>query len=139
MRIFNNVLAVVVGTMVAMILVTIIEMGINKIYPLPPGTDMYDAASAAKAMAAMPSTALVLVFIDYAIAALVGGVISTILSKRVKRNPPLVTGFIMTIAGVYDSVLLHMPTWFLVANIFVYIPFAFLGYLLLKKRVATVD
>ena len=136
MRITQYVLPVVVGAMVGMILITLGEMWIETLYPLPAGTDKYDVDSLARAMKTMPDKAFVLLLVNYAICSFLSGLIATLISKRVTLRPPLVVGIVLTLAGLYNVINLPHPLWFSVLNLLVYLPFAYLGYLVIRKKTA---
>jgi hypothetical protein len=133
MGITRYVLPVVIGAMSGMILISLGEMWIETIYPLPPGTDKYDVVSLAKAIAAMPEHAFVLLLINYLAASFAAGVISTLVAKRNTVRPAFVVGIVLTLAGLYNVVSLPQPVWFSIAGLLVYIPFTYLGYRVVRK------
>ena len=139
MNITRNVLPVIIGTLVAVLILYGLEMYTYHLFPLPAGTDMYDSESATKAMKAMPQNAFYLQLVNYALSSFAGGIMATLLAKRERRGPSVATGIILTIAGIVNSVTLHEATWFSIASLFTYMPFAQLGYLALRKRKHTVN
>jgi len=55
--------------------------------------------------------------------------------KRERQNPSFIVGIILTIGSVWNYFLLHEPIWFFSAwHLLTYLPFTYLGYLLVKKR-----
>ena len=133
-HLFKNVLAVVVGALAGMVLIVLMQNIINMIYPLPAGTDMYDTESARKAISMLPTNALVLALVNYTIASFIAGMLATLLSKRETKNPPLVVGAILMVAGLWNIFLLHEPVWFSIISLFTYMPFTYLGYLMMRKK-----
>ncbi len=134
MQITKYVLPVVVGAMSGMILITLGEMAIHHMYPLPPGTDLYDADSLAKAMKQMPESALLFLLVNYVISSFLAGIIATLISGRVTLRPALVVGIVLTLAGLYNVIVLPHPMWFSMLNLLVYLPFVYLGYLAVRKK-----
>ncbi len=134
MQITKYVLPVVVGAMSGMILITLGEMAIHHMYPLPPGTDLYDADSLAKAMKQMPESALLFLLVNYVISSFLAGIIATLISGRVTLRPALVVGIVLTLAGLYNVIVLPHPMWFSILNLLVYLPFVYLGYLAVRKK-----
>lgn len=135
MGITKYILAILVGTMSAMILFTIFrDAVVYHIYPLPAGTDKYDADSFAKAVTVMPQKEFILLLADSAFTALLGGIIATLFVKRQLRLPAMATGIILTLAGLIMALSLHYPSWVVIAGLFAYLPFALLGYWVIKKR-----
>lgn len=135
MGISKYILAILVGTMSALILFTIFrDAVVYHIYPLPSGIDEYDAGSFAKVVATMPRNEFILLLADSAFTALLGGIIATLFVKRELRLPAIVTGIILTLAGLILALSLHYPSWVVVVGLFVYLPFTLIGYWLIKKR-----
>jgi hypothetical protein len=137
MGLTKYVLPVVVGAMAGMILITLGEMWIETMFPLPAGTDKYDVDSLAKAMKTMPDKAFVLLLVNYMICSFGAGAIATLVAKRVLMRPAIVVGIVLTLAGLYNVINLPHPAWFTAVNLIVYLPFAYLGYLVTRKK--TVD
>ncbi|MCW3123656.1 MAG: hypothetical protein JWQ38_3148 [Flavipsychrobacter sp.] len=137
MTVTKYVLPVVVGAMAAMMLITLGETYVGTLYPLRPGTDRYDAASLAAGMRDMPDKAFMLLLVNYMVCSFVGGIAGTLFIKRESARPSVVIGIVLTFAGLYNFLYLPHPSWFAV-NLLVYIPFSYLGYLLLRRKEATV-
>jgi len=133
MAITKYVLPVVVGAMSGMVLISFGEMAIHNIYPLPPGTDLYDADSLAKGMKAMPANAFVLLLVNYVICSFFAGLIATLVAGRTEARPAIVVCIVLTLAGIYNAVNLPHPSWFY-SCILLYLPFAYLGYLAVRKK-----
>jgi hypothetical protein len=133
---FDNVMAVVVGTAVGMLCIVFMQMGIYHFYPLPPGTDLYDAASAQVALSAMPAIVLWLLTASYVIGSLIAGIVASLISKRNTKNPALICGVLMAISGIINVTTIHYPLWFTVATFFAYLPFAYVGYIIVRKKQA---
>ena len=138
MQITKYVLPVVVGAMSGMILITLGEMAIHNVYPLPPGTDLYDADSLAKAMKQMPQSALLFLLVNYVISSFLAGIIATLISGRITFRPAMVVGIVLTLAGLYNVVVLPHPLWFSIINLLVYFPFVYFGYLVVRKKEPTI-
>ena len=140
MKIFDNVPAVVVGAMTGLILIVLLYKGIHSdaLYPLPAGTDRYNADSLSKGVSALPANAFILALLAYIVSSFIAGVVTTIISKRTKRNPSIVVGVILTIMGIYYIVNLHQPAWFSIASLFTYLPFTYLGYIISRKKMMTI-
>jgi hypothetical protein len=129
----KNIPAVILGSLIALVLTFMLQGIVTHIFPLPPGTDMYDADSAAKAFAIMPRSGLYMMLVNYCFTSFVGGILSTLISKREKRNPALVVGIILSVGSVWNYFLLHEPLWFFALALLTYIPFTYFGYLIARK------
>ena len=138
MSITKYVLPVVVGAMSGMILITLGEMVLHNMYPLPVGTDLYDADSLNKAMKVMPVNAFYFLLCNYVICSFIAGVVATLVSKRTDRMPAMVVGIVLTLGGVYNDVYLYHPGWFIAVNLLSYLPCTLLGYYLIRKKGTTI-
>lgn len=136
MRITQYVLPVVVGAMAGMILITLGETAIEQLYPLPPDTDKYDVESLAKAMKTMPEKGFMLLIVNYIICSFLAGLIATLVARRTASRPAVVVGIVLTLAGLYNAINLPHPQWFYL-HLLVYLPFTYLGYLLVRKKGTT--
>jgi hypothetical protein len=134
MQFTKYVLPVVVGSMSGVVLIMLGEKGLHLMYPLPKGTDLYDVESVAKYIAGLPSAAFGLELIIYIIASFFAGILSSLLSKRASKRPPVVVGIVLTLAGLYNVINLPQPAWFSVVSMLVYLPSAYLGFLIVRSK-----
>jgi hypothetical protein len=135
MEITKYVLPVVVGAMSGMILIVLGQIGIFHLYPLAADTDLYDAESLAKAVKHMHVATYILLLINYCICSLLAGIIATLVAQRTTARPAVVIGIVLTLSGVYYVVNMPYPLWYSILNLLVYMPFAYLGYLIVRKKV----
>jgi hypothetical protein len=139
MRITQYVLPVIVGAMSGMILITLGQKGIYIIYPAPANTDFYDSDSLAQYIKLLPLNAFILFLINYAICSFLAGIISTLVAKRESIRPPLVVGFVLTLSGLYYIFTMPQPGWYSLATMFAFMPFAYLGYLVARKKAVSTE
>lgn len=133
MQITKYILPVVAGTMAAMMLILLGETAIIKMY-LPPGANQNDPEAIANAVKHMPLSAFLFLLVNYIICSFIAGIISTLISKRIALMPALVVGIVLTLAGLYNVVSIPHPMWFSVFNLFIYLPFTYFGYLVIRKK-----
>ena len=119
-----------------MILITLGEMTVNHLYPLAVGTDKYDAESLSKAMTALPPAAFALLLVNNMICSFFAGIICTLVSMRIASRPALVVGIVLALAGIYKIINLWHPIWFSILDPLIYLPFVWVGYLLVRKKPA---
>jgi len=139
MQITKYVLPVVVGAMCGMILIILGRNLVFTIYPLLPGTDKYDADSLGRSIKLLPDKGFIMLLVNSAVCSFLAGIIATLVSKRETMRPPLVVGFVLMLAAVYDFINLGEPTWFAVINVLIYMPLAYLGYVTLRKKIVVND
>ena len=134
MQITKYVLPVVVGAMAGIMLISGGETMVFSVYPLLPGTDRYDAESLAKAMKVLPASAFMFLIVNYIVCSFLAGILTTLVSKGTTLRPPIVVGIVLTLAGLYNIVKLPHPLWFSILNLFIYLPFVYFGYLVVRKK-----
>lgn len=113
------ILPVVAGVMSGVILMTFGEVKVETIY----GTG-----------GLMPDAAFMILIAMYAAGSFLAGVIATVIAQRTTAIPAVVAGIALTLAGIYNMINLPHPQWFGIVNLVAYLPFAFVGYLLLRKK-----
>lgn len=113
----KHILPVVVGTMSAMILIRLCESGVHALHAMP-----FSAAL------------LTLLLVNYMVCSFLGGILSTLVAGRISAIPAIVIGIVLTLAGLYNVINLPQPLWFFVANLLVYLPFSYAGYLVVRKK-----
>ncbi len=138
MKAYKNILAAVVGCITGVVVISICEMLLGFLFPFPAHIDAYNKEVIAKAMFLMPPVALALLLLVYAIASFSGGLVATLISGKTKATPALSVGIVLTIAGVNNTIVLPHPVWFNIINVGMYLPFAYLGYRVLKQKSAVI-
>jgi hypothetical protein len=113
------ILPVVAGVMSGVILMTFGEVRVETIY----GNG-----------GLMPDTAFMILVAMYAAGSFLAGVISTVVAQRTTAIPAVVAGITLTLAGIYNMMHLPHPKWFGIVNLVAYLPFAFAGYWVLRKK-----
>ncbi len=134
MKATKYVLPVVVGVIAGMLLIKLGENLVGKLYPLPAGIDQNNVEALAKAVAAMPKAAFELLLLNYAISSFVAGLAATLVAGRTMMRPAVIVGVIMTLGGLFNVLTFpKQPVWFSVSNLLVYLPFAIVGYVTVRK------
>jgi hypothetical protein len=134
MNITKYILPGVAGTMLAMILQVFGEKGIHLSYPPPAGLDYHDKAALAQYSAQIPTQEFLLLLANYAVCSLVGGIMATTVSGRDGKAYAIIVGIVLTLAEVFNVMMMPQPFWFSAMSLLMHLPFAFLGYLLVRKK-----
>lgn len=123
----KNILSVIAGLITGVILIFLLEMLVPMVYPPPPGLDFTkaDRETMEMLMSLMPLSAMIFVLANYAIASLAGGLVSSLISK--KMGQPLMVGGFLTVANIFNLVEIPHPLWMAVTSMLVFLPFAFVG------------
>jgi hypothetical protein len=107
----RNIVAVLVGAVVALAVVSISDLVVGSIYPMPAGTDMRDAESMSAAIAALPASAMVLLVLGWAIAAGIGAFVAVRISAGHRMGIGLgITGLLL-LATIGNLAALPHPVW----------------------------
>ena len=130
----KRILAVVVSVIVSMILIGGFEYLGGLIFQHP-AVDMKDPKTISNMMASMPIAGFIWILLGYATSSFVGGLIATFISGRINMSAALITGAILMVGGIMNIIMIpYHPRWFIIANVFMYLPFAWLGYMIAKKK-----
>ena len=126
----RNVLACVAGVLLGFVTVTITDMIVHRLYPLPPGVDSKDPAALSAAIATMPTMTFVLLALGWVLAAAVGAYTAARLATRSPMACGLTAMGLLLVATLANLRSLPHPTWMWGAAI-VLLPLA--GWLAAKK------
>jgi MFS family permease len=134
MSITKYILPVVAGSIAAMVLIKVGEMGLYNVYPLPNGINVHDKESLMQAIRQMPTSAFLMLIAVYVVASFIGGLVATLVGNRVAARPAIAVGVVLTIAGMVNAVMVPNPIWFTIANLLIYLPSAYMGYLAIRRK-----
>lgn len=127
----RKILAVIVAMIVAVGIISLVQMG-NSMVVMPPSQDvMNDPAKLRDYMTNLPLTAYIVVIIGYVIASFAGGFIVTKMARQVSSGltMPLIVGGLLTVAMILNLVMLPgQPLWFAVLCLLCFIPLSLLGH-----------
>ena len=130
----KRILSVVIAVAISMTFVMGFEYIGGYIFQRPPG-DMKDPKAISNMMASMPITAFLWILLGYAISSFVGGLIATLISGRYKATPALIVGLVLMAGGIMNIIMIpYHPLWFMICDILVFLPFAWLGYFLVRAK-----
>ena len=124
----------VAGLGTAFILILVLEAALHLIFPMPSSAGMNDPAAIDRAMRAMPVSAFAALLVAYIVGSFAGGLTAALASDGSSSTPSIVTGCALTIAGAANVFAMYHPTWFRVASLLTYLPFAYLGCLAARGR-----
>lgn len=121
---------VVAGVISGSLLIGLMEELVHLMYPTDPGL------SREEMIKQMPMSALVLIIGVYIICSFGAGIVASLIAKKTTAVPAIIVGVVLTLGGMYNAIHLHHPLWFIIINLFIYIPLAWLGYYSVRKRPA---
>lgn len=113
--------AVMMGLIVAFVVTFGIELINNRIHPLalPPGADYHDRSALNAAKAQLPATALVVVVLEWFLAALSGAWVATRIARGDHR-PAWFLGVTLVAGAVRNLLEFPHPVWFWIAGLTFY-------------------
>jgi hypothetical protein len=116
LRIGGGILA---GFVVAWLCVSAAEMGVHRLYPPPPGTDLHDMEQVRKFVASLPLPPMLMVLAGW----LCGTLAGTFAAARLARSrvAAYVVGAVLLAAGIANAILIPQPLWFSIVSFAIYI------------------
>lgn len=79
-------------------------------------------------VANLPLKAFLLLLLAHFTGSFVGGFLSNLFANTRRFVPALATGVLFSCAGVINLINIPHPTWFMIADMLMYLPGAYLGY-----------
>lgn len=124
----RNILAVIVGLIVANIVnMALINLG-HSVIALPPGADVSSMEGLKVAMQSFGPEQFIFPFLAHAVGTFVGAFVASIIAVSHKLTFAMVIGVVSLIGGIIAGIYLGAPLWYdAVDFVFAYIPMAWLG------------
>ncbi len=130
----KRIIAVVAGIAIAMLVIMAFESAGSLLFKTP-DVDPRNPKTISDMMANMPLAAFIWLLLGHAVGVLAGGIMATFLSGRNNVQPALIVGGCITVGGIMNLIAIpYHPLWFMITDTLQYIPFAWLGYLLVKSK-----
>ena len=130
----RNIFSIIAGSIVAYIIISLVELASLWVYPLPEGVNLADEASMKAYMKEMPQGVFFLLLVAYAAGSLVGGAVAAFINTKMKLAASIGVAAVLTIMGFINLASLPHPVWFWIAGSAIYLPFAWLGGRQVVKR-----
>lgn len=117
--------AVLLGNVIAVAIVQIAELGVHAISPPPPGMSMRNMETIKAHVAALPTSALLLVLAGW----LIGTFLGAWTAAKVGRTPitAYVVGAILFVLGAYNAIVFPQPIWYSIVLSVIYIVATLIG------------
>ena len=128
----KQILAVIVGVIVGGLTIYAIE-SINMVrFPWPEDLSMEDKEAFAEYVSSLPVDAFITVIIAHLVGSFIGGFVCSKITPNKKLLLGTICGVFFLAGGIMNLVMIPDPLWFMVADLLVFIPFAWLGAKLAK-------
>jgi len=119
--------AVLIGTIAAVVIILLVQMIVNSLYPLPTGIKQDDIEKIRAIYLNMPLAAYLLLLLAYILGSFVGGLTAALISHSGKQYLAMIIGIILLLMAVVNLFKYPHPVWFTVASLLAFLPFAYLG------------
>lgn len=120
-------IAVMVGVIVGIVVVTLVEGISSKLYPPPADLVASDIDALRQHISTLPRAAFFIVLAAHAIGTLAAGFVCAAVSKNQLWWGPIFVGAILLAGGIANLVMIPHPIWFAIVDVAVYLPAAYLG------------
>ena len=123
----RTIAAVVAGVVGGGILITLVQIGGNTLFPPPEGMDTSNMESIREHMDQIPLASLLWVLLSYAVGCFAGGFLATRIARTGTLTPALSVGIVFFLFGIMNLIMLPHPVWFMIASQATYIAAAWAG------------
>ena len=130
----KRILSVLAGLAVGAAVIFLTEMINSMNIKMPEGLDMNNRDAIRAWMETLPMSAYLVVLGGYVLGSLIGALLATLISGRKSAKPAIITGILLTLANILNLMMLPQPLWFAIVSCLVYLPFAYAGFLLARKK-----
>lgn len=121
------ILATLAGILVSGLVVGLVEALNMMLYPPPAGIDLHDPAQVVEMVAALPTTALVVVLIAWSVGSFSGGWVAARLAKHHQAIVAAIVGAFILAGVIYNVTVLPHPMWMSILGLLLPIPSALFG------------
>jgi hypothetical protein len=132
MNMGRKILAVIVGWIVAMTIITIGQMLMATMWSPPPTAVRSDPEILRAYMQELPTEAFIALLVIYAIASFGGGFIVTKMGRRVSSGTslPFIIATLLFLGGILNFFYMvpYHPLWVSILGLAIFYPFTLLGY-----------
>lgn len=114
---FRNVLAVVLGVVLAFVLIMVVERLGHVVYPPPADVDFTDPAAIGAYVQTVPAPALLLVLAAWLTGTICGGLLACFVAKNRPMVYASIVGGLVLIGTAVNLYMIPHPTWFAVVSL----------------------
>ena len=129
----RNIISVIIGIATAGIVVYFIQSVSIALFPLPEDLDPRDMNAMKEHVATLPPLAFVLVLLAHFFGALGGAAVGSKIASSHQFKLSMIIGTFMLIMGIINLFTIPHPLWFMVVDMFTYLPGAFIGYKIYQR------
>jgi hypothetical protein len=124
----RNIIGVIIGIAAAGMVVFFIQSVSSSLFPMPQDLNPSDTEAMKEYVATLPPLAFILLLLSHFFGALAGAAIGSKVASSQQFRISMFIGAFMLLMGVINLTMIPHPAWFMVADMFTYLPGAFIGY-----------
>ena len=129
----KTILSIAAGIILGVIIISAVESLGHFIYPPPANLDLKNPEVIKLLMKNAPLGVLLFVILAWASGSLAGGLVSASIAIKSKSRNALIVGGVLTMFGLLNLLMIPHPVWFWVLGLSVFLPCAYLGYIITQK------
>src|SRR5262245_54002581 len=126
-KIIRGILAIIVGIIAGSVINLCILMLSNVIFGAPEGMNLFDAESVKAHADKLTTGNFVGTLLAHQLGTLAGALVAAMIASSRKMIFAIAIGVWFLGGGIYAASLIPAPTWFMIADFVLYLPFAFIG------------
>ena len=130
---FRKILAILIGGVVAVVLVSLIEYLGHRVYPVPQGLDISDSVAMAEYVNSMPLLAFGFVLASWAVGTLVGAWVGCLIAGEGFYLIAGIIGALMLAGSIMTLVAIPHPLWFSISGVLLVVLMTFAAVRLASK------
>jgi hypothetical protein len=111
----RSILAIFLGWAASLVVIVLVEAASHQLFPMPSGTDIWNPADLARGGPDVPTAALALVLIAWALGALAGGFLAGRLVQNGQVRHALLVAAVVLGSAVWTMLTVPHPAWMWVA------------------------
>ena len=129
----RNVIAVLIGIVVAFLVIMGIQMINFSLYPFPEGLDQNDSEAMKEYAESLPSLAYIIVLLSYFFGTLIASFVAVKIAQTHHKVIALIIGGFLLVMAIINMFRISHPIWFVILCLLIFIPTALLGHKLATR------
>ena len=130
----KKILAIVAGVVVGFVIVFIGDATTHALSPIPANLNVADKTSIANYISTIPLYVMIIMAIFWLLSVFIGSMLAARINRSEWKNTALITGGILMAASILNLMLIPHPLWMWLVVIIGYIPIAFIGGRMVRKK-----
>lgn len=126
--IVRSILAVIAGIAAGLVVIMLVSGVGMMALGIPEGIDPEDVSSIEAMKDQIPPKFFIPVLLAHALGTWVGAMVTCRIARQAHQSLALVIGGVFLLFGILNAMRIPHPTWFVVVDLFLYLPMGWLGW-----------